>query len=125
MERGNMTMIYHITTPEAWNEALRRGEYRAESLETEGFIHSSTGAQVVPVADLLYQGGGKLYLLKIDPALLTSDLKWEPPAGATPPGIPAGDLFPHLYGPLNLEAVVKIFDFEANSEGKYTLPLLD
>jgi uncharacterized protein (DUF952 family) len=125
MERGNMTMIYHITTPRAWRDALRRGDYRNESLETEGFIHCSTSAQIVPVADLLYQGGGRLYLLKIDPALLSADLKWEPPAGQTPPGILDGDLFPHIYGPLNLDAVVKIFDFEANPEGKYTLPQLD
>ena len=118
-------MIYHITTPRAWRDALRRGDYRTESLETEGFIHSSTSTQVVPVAELLYQGAGKLLLLMIDPARLSADLKWEPPAGASPPGIPTGDQFPHIYGPLNLDAVVKVFDFQANSEGKYSLPSLD
>ena len=118
-------MIYHITTRRAWSDALRRGEYRIESLETEGFIHCSTSTQVLPVAELLFQGGGKLLLLMIDPSLLSVDLKWEPPAGDPPPGIPEGDKFPHIYGPLNLDAVVKVFDLEANLDGKYTLPTLD
>ena len=120
-----MTMIYHITTRRAWSEALRSGEYRTDSLETEGFIHCSTSAQVLPVAQALYQGGGKLLLLQIDPSRLTSELKWEPPAGGTPSGISEGDLFPHIYGPLNLDAVVKVFDLEMNPDGKYTLPILE
>lgn len=118
-------MIYHITSRRAWSEALRSGEYRTDSLETEGFIHSSTSAQVLPVAQALYQGSGKLLLLMIDPSLLTPELKWEPPAGVSPPGIPEDAQFPHIYGPLNLDAVVKIFDLEMNPDGKYTLPVLE
>jgi uncharacterized protein (DUF952 family) len=117
-----MTMIYHITRRRAWSEALRSGEYRTDSLETDGFIHSSTRSQVAPVAQALYRGGGKLLLLQIDPALLSSELKWEPPAGGTHPGISEEDRFPHIYGPLNLNAVVKVFDFEMNPDGTYTLP---
>ena len=95
-------MIYHITSRSAWNEARERGDYRAESLETEGFIHCSTESQVVPVAERFYAGLSDLLLLVIEPARLASDLKWEPPAGGTPPpGIPEGDLFPHVYGPID------------------------
>ena len=116
-------MIYHITSRAAWNEARQRGDYRADSLETEGFIHCSTEEQVVPVAEQLFKGHGDLYLLMIDPALLSSDLKWEPPAeGAPPPGVPEGDLFPHIYGPINLDAVVKVFDLQSNPDGKYSFP---
>ncbi len=116
-------MIYHITSRQAWNEARERGDYRAESLETEGYIHCSTESQVLPVAQNFYKGKNDLYLLVIEPALLASDLKWEPPSGGTPPsGIPEGDLFPHIYGPINLDAVIQVFDLLSNSDGKYHFP---
>lgn len=116
-------MIYHITSWAAWNEARERGDYRAESLETEGFIHCSTEDQVVPVAENIFKGQSGLLLMVIEPALLISDLKWEPPAGGTPPpGVPEDDLFPHVYGPINLDAVVRVFDLQSSPDGKYSLP---
>ena len=116
-------MIYHITSREAWDRARQRGDYRTESLETDGFIHCSTEEQVVPVAEHLFRGDRDLYLLMIEPSLLDSDLKWEPPAeGAPPPGVPEGDLFPHIYGPINLDAIVKVFDLHSNPDGKYNFP---
>jgi uncharacterized protein (DUF952 family) len=116
-------MIYHITSLEAWNEARQRGDYRTGSLETEGFIHCSTDQQVIPVAEKYYKGQEKLILLVIEPERLTSDLKWEPPAeGAPPPGVPEGSLFPHIYGPINLEAVVRVFDLQSQPDGKYGFP---
>jgi len=116
-------MIYHITSRVAWNEARERGDYRAESLATEGFIHCSTETQVVPVAEKYYKGQNNLLLLVVEPALLSSDLKWEPPSGgAPPPGVAEGELFPHVYGPINLEAVVQVIDLESNPDGKYDLP---
>jgi uncharacterized protein (DUF952 family) len=116
-------MIYHITSRSAWDEARERGDYRAESLETEGFIHCSTDSQVLPVAEELYMGQRGLLLLVIDPERLSSDLKWEPPSGGTPPpGVPEDDLFPHVYGPVNLDAVVQVFDLESEPDGKYKFP---
>ena len=115
-------MIYHIASRSAWNEARGRGDYRAESLDTEGFIHCSTEEQVIPVAEKFYKGQSDLLLLVIEPEQLTSELKWEPPAGGAPPGVPEGDLFPHVYGPVNLEAVVKVFDLQTNPDGKYVMP---
>lgn len=117
-------MIYHITSRSVWSEAQPSGEYRAESLETEGFVHCSTGAQVLPVVEKFYMGQQGLLLLMIDPSLLSSDLKWEPPSGGTPPpGVPEGDLFPHIYGPVNLDAVVKAVDLESKPDGHYNLPI--
>jgi uncharacterized protein (DUF952 family) len=116
-------MIYHITSRTAWHAARQRGDYRAESLDMEGFIHCSTATQVLPVAEKFYKGERGLLLLLIDPALLSSDLKWEPPSGGSPPpGVPDVDLFPHIYGPINLDAIVKVFDLEADPDGKYNLP---
>jgi uncharacterized protein (DUF952 family) len=118
-------MIYHITSRTAWNQARQRGDYRAQSLETEGFIHCSTDEQVIPVAQKYYKGQEDLLLLVIEPERLTSDLKWEPPAeGAPPPGVSEGSLFPHIYGPINLEAVVQVFDLQSQPDGKYSFPQL-
>jgi uncharacterized protein (DUF952 family) len=118
-------MIYHITSRAAWQDAQQRGDYRAESLETEGFIHCSTESQVLPVAQKYYSGQRGLVLLRIDPARLTSDLKWEPPTGGTPPGVAEGDAFPHVYGPINLESVVSVSDLEADQNGKYKFPAFE
>lgn len=116
-------MIYHITAYTAWDEAQQRGDYRAESLETEGFIHCSTHSQVLPVAENFYKGQSGLILLVIEPRLLSSTLKWEAPSGGTPPpGVPDGDSFPHIYGPLNLDAVVNVFNLNQDSNGGFTLP---
>ena len=118
-------MIFHITLGTAWEDAQKRGDYRAESLETEGFIHCSTISQVLPVAESFYKGQSGLILLGIEPTLLSSTLKWEPPSGGTPPpGVPEGDSFPHIYGPINLDAVVKILDLEMNPDNTFILPNL-
>ena len=115
-------MIYHITSRKAWEEAQANGEYRADSLTTEGFIHCSTFEQVLPVAHNFYKGQGGLIVLGIEPSLLSSDLKWEAPAGGgPPPGVPVGDQFPHIYGPINLSAVLKVVDLESKSDGTFTL----
>ena len=116
-------MIFHITSRRAWDEAQERGSYRAESLATEGFIHCSTVSQVLPVAENFYKGQHGLVLLAVEPALLSSELKWESPSGGTPPpGVSEGDLFAHVYGPINLSAVVKVLDLDQNSEGTFLLP---
>jgi uncharacterized protein (DUF952 family) len=119
-------MIYHLTSRPAWREAQQRGEYRAESLESEGFIHCSTRTQILPVAEKFYKGQDGLLVLEINPVLLKSELRWEPPSGgAPPPGVPEGELFPHIYGAINLDAIVNVYDLESNPDGSYQLPAFD
>ncbi|HLF74455.1 MAG TPA: DUF952 domain-containing protein [Anaerolineales bacterium] len=119
-------MIYHLTSRQAWHDAQQRGEYRAESLESEGFIHCSTETQILPVAERFFRGQPDILLLKIDSSLLSAELRWEPPSGgAPPPGVPEGDLFPHIYGPIPLDAIVKVVDLESNPDGSYKLPTFD
>ena len=116
-------MIFHITPRTAWDDAQHQGNYRAESLATEGFIHCSTISQVLPVAENFYKAQNGLALLLIEPTLLSSDLIWEPPSGGSPPpGVPKGDPFPHIYGPINLDAVVKVVDLQKNADNKFILP---
>ncbi len=117
-------MIYHITSRAAWDEARAQNEYSAPSLENEGFIHCSKREQALDVANDIYRGGADLVLLCIDEINLRAELRWEAPAHPKPrDGAGARDdtLFPHLYGVLNLDAVVAVFDFN-QSESGFTLP---
>ena len=114
--------ILHITSRAEWLAAQARGIYEAPSLMSEGFIHCSTEEQVLAVADAFYHGQSGLVLLEVDGSRLTSDLRWEPPSGPPAPGISASDLFPHIYGPLNVDAVVEALDFPPDTSGTFTLP---
>jgi uncharacterized protein (DUF952 family) len=100
------------------------GQYHADSMSTEGFIHCSTESQIVDVANAFYHGQHGLVLLVLDPEKLTSELKWEPPAHPNPErAAKVGDeLFPHLYGPLNVDAVSQVIPFEPALDGTFSLP---
>jgi uncharacterized protein (DUF952 family) len=116
-------LILHITSKSEWIEAQQRGEYIAPSLKTEGFIHCSTENQVLHVANAFYRGRNDLVLLKLDEANLKPELMWEPPAGAPAPGISDSDLFPHIFGPINLTAVASVINFEADPASEsFSLP---
>ena len=117
--------ILHITSRPEWQSAEKRGLFAASSLMTEGFIHFSTPEQVIPVANALYRGQNGLVLLVVDESLLKHELRWEAPAGPPAVGIAASDLFPHVYGPLNVDAVVNVVDFRPDPAGGFTLPPLN
>lgn len=105
-------MIYHIATAEAWQAAERSGVYRAESLTTQGFIHCSNRDQVIPVANANYSGDKGLILLHIDPNKLRSEVVYENLDGGT-------EAFPHVYGPIDVQAVVKVSPFEPGPDGDF------
>ena len=112
-----METILHITQRADWEAAQRSGQYRADSLASEGFIHCSKPGQILRVAGTFYAGQHGLALLVIDPARLKAELRWETPPEAAEP-------FPHVYGPINLEAVINVLDFEPAPDGKFVLPSL-
>ena len=102
-------MIYHITSRGLWQSAIESGEYSPPSLQTEGFIHCSRSEQALGVANDFYRGGADLLLLCIDESKLSAELRWEAPAHPAPAGANHtidDSAFPHIYGELNLEAVV-------------------
>jgi uncharacterized protein (DUF952 family) len=96
--------IYHITTVAAWQNAQQHGSYTHPSLEAEGFIHCSYYGQVAETAQVHFKGQTELLLLCIDPACLKVELKSEVSR--------SGAAFPHLYGPLNLDAVQETYPFD-------------
>jgi uncharacterized protein (DUF952 family) len=107
--------LYHITTRTDWEAAQVADSYQADSLAAQGFIHCSTRKQVLKVADRFYRGRRGLILLAIDPARLRSEVRYENLEGGT-------ELFPHLYGPLNLDAVSGVYAFEPAADGSFALP---
>jgi len=106
--------IFHICTRAAAEAARTSGSYRAASLDTEGFIHLSQAHQVRAVLEAFYAGQPDLVLLLVVPQLLHSPLRFEAPSTlAHAPGalLPdASQRFPHLYGALNMDAVVDVLD---------------
>jgi uncharacterized protein (DUF952 family) len=119
-----VTRIYHITTRDAALSSRLSGAYRPESLAREGFIHFSQLHQVLGVANAFYTGQTDLVILVVDPARLQAELKYEAPVHpSASAALPAPDqLFPHLYGPLNFEAVTAVIAFPPGTDGKFTLP---
>lgn len=111
-------MIFHIAEVADWAAARVAGDYRistrGRTLAEEGFIHASRRDQVLGVADAYYADAGPLLLLSIDPARLTSPVRDDEVA----PGV----VFPHIYGPINLDAVVAATPFERDAAGKFVLP---
>ena len=108
--------ILHATSRAAWSAGQKNGQYAADSLAGQGFIHCSRTEQILRVADQFYAGQRDLVLLVIDPARLKPELRWEPGTDL------ATQLFPHIYGPINLEAVVRVIDFPPAADGKFHLP---
>jgi uncharacterized protein (DUF952 family) len=101
--------IHHLAYAEDWERARAAGEYRVSTrgrtLEQEGFIHCSTAAQVMLVARSFYAGETGLVVLTIDPDRLHAEVRYESPAGSD-------EAFPHIYGPLNTDAVVAVEPFD-------------
>lgn len=109
-------MILHITSKQEWLDAQARGEYVAPSLTSEGFIHCSTDKQILNVANAFYRGRTDLVVLSLDEMRIRSKVKWEAPAGPPAENISEADLFPHIYGPINLDAIASVLDFQPDSE---------
>ena len=109
-------MIYHIATFEDWKQSISSGIYFCESLETEGFIHCSTREQVIPVANRYYPGRTDLVLLLIAEDELTAPLKYEKPP------YPMEEQYPHIYGPLELNAIKQVIPLSSEKDGTFLFP---
>lgn len=107
-----MTKIYHITYLEDWQAAQTAGSYTAVSLKIEGFIHCSTGDQVADSANKHFTGQYGLVVLVIDAEKVNAPIRFEDVYGS-------GILFPHIYGELNLDAVLEVLTLERDSEGNF------
>jgi uncharacterized protein (DUF952 family) len=97
-------VICHVTDQTTIDQAIE-GVYQCASLQAEGFIHCCTENQLAGVLQRYYQGATGLKLLTINPALLSAELVFENTIGGE-------EKFPHVYGPINMSAVIEITDIE-------------
>ena len=101
-----------------WQAAEAAGAYRGSSQDAaDGFIHFSTAAQIVESAARHRAGQDGLVLLAVDARRLGGALRWEASRG--------GQLFPHLYGPLPLDAVIETRPLPLGADGRHVFPPLD
>jgi uncharacterized protein (DUF952 family) len=106
-------LLVHLCGAQDWSDAHRRGEIRPG--DDADFIHLSAPEQVHLPANRLYRGRPDLVLLHIDPALLDSPVRWEPGVSTDPESM----LFPHLYGPLPVRAVIRVSDYPPGPDGGF------
>ncbi len=105
-----MRTIYHLVLRRFWEKNADQ-PYRHDSLAREGFIHCSFAEQLPWVANRFYAEAEDLLLLHIDPERLASPLREEP--------CDTGEIFPHIYGPLNRDAVMKVETLMRGGDGRW------
>lgn len=102
--------IIHLCTPQEWTDHRQQAEFRDPSLFHEGFIHCSQPEQIIEIANRYYQDRPEMIVLWIDPAKLTSEIRWES----------AGNIYyPHIYGPINLDAIEAATPLRIAQDGAY------
>jgi uncharacterized protein (DUF952 family) len=108
-----MAEIYHMIRAETWAAVRGDREYADESLAREGFIHCTAGERnLLDVAERHYRGDrGEWLVLVLDPARITHEVRWEVQ--------PDGMAYPHIHGPLNLDAVVSVCRFPRDEAGRF------
>lgn len=113
MRNKKIKIILHACTMKDWIRAKKFGEYRAESLNTQGFIHCSESKTIAKVANSHWKGRKDLILLVIDSQKVKKEIKYESDPKS-------GTFYPHIYGSLNLDAIIDIRVFSPNSTGYFT-----
>jgi glutathione S-transferase len=117
---AGVSRIYHIAVRADWERALADGAYTRstvdKTLAEEGFIHASQASQVAPTANAYYRDvPGDLVLLVIDPGRVGAEVRYEDVPGAELP-------FPHVYGPLNVDAVLAVVPLAPGPDGMFGFP---
>ncbi|HEY9748254.1 MAG TPA: DUF952 domain-containing protein [Allocoleopsis sp.] len=109
-----MPLIFHITSAPQWEQAQLAGIYQGDTLASEGFIHCSTLPQVEGVANRYFAGQTDLLLLCINSEQVQAEIKYEALVG--------DEAYPHIYGPLNVDAVTQVVPWSPQPDGTFALP---
>jgi len=109
----NSSVVYKIVPAELWRASEAAGQFAGSAVDLrDGFIHFSTADQVSETASKHFAGTHGLLLVAVSTVGL--DVRWEPSRG--------GDLFPHLYRPLPLDAVISIRPLPLGDDGRHQFP---
>ena len=108
-----MAEIYHMVPAALWQAARGGSVLAPASLASEGFIHCTAGERnLLEVAEAHYHHeSGEWFVLVLDPAKVTAEVRWEVQPNAL--------AYPHIYGPLNLDAVIEVLPFPRDSNGRF------
>jgi len=104
--------LFHIIAPADWDAAVAAGVYRPPSLPAEGFIHCSWAEQVTGTANRYYHGEPELMVVELDPSRIAAELRIEDSHGT-------GASFPHLYGPILVDAAVALHALRRDGAGDW------
>lgn len=104
--------IYLLSSQDEYQQALQSGQLLRDSITTEGFIHACPKNQLNRVANKFYKNTHKPLLLTVEKEKISSTVKYEPAKGG---------LYPHIYGPLNINAVIKAEPISTNANGEFEL----
>lgn len=108
-------LIFHMCKAAEWAQAQAAGRYDGSSQDrADGFIHFSTAAQIVESAAKHRAGQDGLVLIEADAGCLGAALRWEPSRG--------GQLFPHVYGGLDLRCVRRVAPLPLGGDGRHEFP---
>jgi len=107
-----MDALFHIADRSRWQAAADAGEYRAESLDAEGFIHCSFASQVASVANARYREAEELCVVELDPTRLAARVVVEDSYGS-------GIAYPHVYGPIETATAVRVHELVRGIDGDY------
>lgn len=110
-----MATIFHIALKEKWTKSRSTGQYSEESLQSEGFIHCSTAEQVVDTANKHFKGQSDLVLLSINTSDIVSVIVYESTG--------SGEEYPHIFGPINHDAVKEVIEFPTSGDGTFAFPV--
>jgi uncharacterized protein (DUF952 family) len=110
-----MATIFHITRRADWERAVREGIYQTPTFASEGFIHCSRGDQVIRIANALFTAQTGLVLLEIDTRQVGAEIRHENCEGGR-------EVFPHIYGAINLDSVVRVVSLEPGEDGSFAMP---
>ena len=107
-------LIFHVTTKKYLKNHTVNNRYEPESIDTEGFIHCSSGGQVEETANRIFSDKEKILLLIIDVTALSTEIKYDLDENT-------GEKYPHIYGPLNTDAIIDKFNIFAEKDGKFSI----
>ncbi|NGP76397.1 DUF952 domain-containing protein [Balneolaceae bacterium YR4-1] len=107
-------LIFHVVKKEDWKTQKKDSRYHPETIDTEGFIHCSTGRNIEEVTNRLYSGEDDILLIIINTTLVDPEIRYENCGNS--------DIkYPHIYGPLNMDAVIDKIELASEDDGSYKI----
>ena len=107
-------LIFHVVKKEDWKSQKKDSRYHPDSLDSEGFIHCASGNNIEDVTNRLYEGETNVLLIIINTTLVEPEIRYESSDDSD-------TKYPHIYGPLNMDAVVDKIELAAEDDGSYKI----